>query len=124
MSDFSQDPTAVNKFCNDMETTPVGVIVGLFSAISQKLPSFGEWDSHKHHNLLNSNQNVCYAMEEVRDHVAQHGMWPVMFACLVKNGTNVAVETYLRTRSRAVFDRENFDSLSNKFVSKLVIRAN
>jgi hypothetical protein len=32
-------------------------------------------------------------------------------------------EAYLRTRKETKFDRYDFDSLSNKFVSKLVIRA-
>lgn len=67
------DQPAVQKFCNDMESTPVGVIVGLFSAISQKLPAFSEWDTRKHHNLLNSNPAVCDAMTEVRAHVTKYG---------------------------------------------------
>ena len=67
------DEAAIDKFCNDMETTPVGVIVGLFQAISQKLPSFLEWDTSKHHALLGSNIDVCNTMTEVRDHVASHG---------------------------------------------------
>ncbi|OAL52417.1 hypothetical protein IQ07DRAFT_642111 [Pyrenochaeta sp. DS3sAY3a] len=99
------DIAAVNKFCGEMEGTPVGVIVGLFSAISQKLPAFTEWDSRKHHHLLNSNPAVCDAMTEVRAHVTKY-------------------ETYLRSRSDSKFDRSDFDSLSNKFLSKLVIRAN
>ncbi|CAO2655795.1 Nn.00g045980.m01.CDS01 [Neocucurbitaria sp. VM-36] len=99
------DLGAVNKFCSEMEGTPVGVIVGLFSAISQKLPAFTEWDSRKHHHLLNSNPAVCDAMTEVRSHVTKY-------------------ETYLRSRSDCKFDRSDFDSLSNKFLSKLVIRAN
>ncbi|KAI9806124.1 MAG: hypothetical protein M1833_004531 [Piccolia ochrophora] len=99
------DSSAVQKFCTDMETIPVGVIVGLFCAISQKLPSFAEWDTRKHHHLLNSNRAVCDTMTEVREHVTKY-------------------DTYLRCRSDATFDRKNFDSLSNKFVSKLVIRAN
>jgi len=64
---------AVNKFCNEMESTPVGVIVGLFSAISTKLPSFTEWDSRKHHQLLNSNPAVCDALTEVKGHVTKYG---------------------------------------------------
>ena len=36
----------------------------------------------------------------------------------------VIVEDYLKSRAEAKFDREDFDSLSNKFLSKLVIRAN
>jgi hypothetical protein len=67
------DQTAVHKFCNDMESTPVGVIVGLFSAISQKLPAFTEWDTRKHHHLLASNPAVCDAMTEVRAHVTKYG---------------------------------------------------
>jgi len=90
------DNTAVDKFCSDMETTPVGVIVGLFQAISQKLPSFIEWDTSKHHTLLGSNVDVCNTMTEVRDHVARY-------------------ENYLRGRPNAKFDRKDFDSLSNNF---------
>lgn len=67
------DPVAVNKFCADMETIPVGVIVGLFHAISQKLPSFTEWDTRRHGQLLNNNPAVCEAMTEVRQHVLKHG---------------------------------------------------
>ncbi|KAL8863192.1 MAG: hypothetical protein Q9178_000567 [Gyalolechia marmorata] len=99
------DVAAVNKFCYDMESTPVGVIVNLFLAISQKLPALSEWDTHKHHNLLNSNPAVCDALTEVRANVNRH-------------------DTYLRGRCNATFDRDDFDSLSNKFTSKLVIRAN
>lgn len=69
------DPVAVNKFCNDMETTPVGVIVGLFHAISQKLPAFTDWDTRKHGHLLHNNMAVCEAMTEVRQHVIKHGMF-------------------------------------------------
>ncbi|KAL8755153.1 MAG: hypothetical protein Q9184_004884 [Pyrenodesmia sp. 2 TL-2023] len=98
------DKTVVNKFCQDMESTPVGVIVNLFLAISQKLPALSEWDTHKHHNLLNSNPAVCEALTEVRENVNRH-------------------DIYLRSRCKATFDREDFDSLSNKFTSKLVIRA-
>ncbi|KAL8948563.1 MAG: hypothetical protein Q9222_005259 [Ikaeria aurantiellina] len=99
------DQAVVDKFCNDMESTPVGVIVNLFLAISQKLPALSEWDTHKHHNLLNSNPAVCDALTEVRENVNRH-------------------DAYLRGRCKATFDRDDFDSLSNKFTSKLVIRAN
>ena len=67
------DEAAVDKFCSDMETTPVGVIVGLFSAISQKLPSILEWDTSKHHALLASNWDVCNTMSDVREHVTRYG---------------------------------------------------
>lgn len=99
------DDQAVNTFCSDMETTPVGVIIGLFQAISQKLPSFMEWDTRKHHHLLASNMAVCEALTEVKDHVTKH-------------------EKYLRSRADPKFDRNDFDCLSNKFLSRLVIRAN
>ncbi|KAE8144729.1 hypothetical protein BDV25DRAFT_166169 [Aspergillus avenaceus] len=101
----TQDAAAIEKFCNDMETTPVGVIIGLFQAISQKLPAFTEWDTQKHHHLLQSNPDVCTTMTEVRQHVTQY-------------------ESYLRSRSNSKFNRNDFDSLSNKFVSRLVVRAN
>jgi hypothetical protein len=67
------DPAAVDKFCNDMESTPVGVIVGLFHAISQKLPTFADWDTAKHGSVLHNNKAVCEAMTEVRQHVEKHG---------------------------------------------------
>ncbi|KAI1486800.1 hypothetical protein F5X96DRAFT_197384 [Biscogniauxia mediterranea] len=99
------DPVAVEKFCHDMESTPVGVITGLFHAISQKLPSLVDWDSQRHGHLLNNNVAVCEAMTEVRQHILKH-------------------ESYLRTRNTSKFDRYDFDSLSNKFLSKLVIKSN
>ena len=37
---------------------------------------------------------------------------------------NNAAESYLKERQNAKFDRDDFDCLSNKFLSKLVIRAN
>ncbi|KAI1810505.1 hypothetical protein GGS20DRAFT_579816 [Poronia punctata] len=99
------DPVAVEKFCNDMESTPVGVITGLFHAISQKLPALIDWDTQRHGHVLNNNPAVCEAMTEVRQHVLKH-------------------ESYLRSRHTSKFDRYDFDSLSNKFLSKLVIKSN
>jgi hypothetical protein len=116
------DLGSVNNFCSEMEGTPVGVIVGLFSAISQKLPAFTEWDSRKHHHLLNSNPAVCDAMTEVRAHVTKYGKPLNHPRALI--GANDLTEGYLRSRSDCKFDRQDFDSLSNKFLSKLVIRAN
>lgn len=47
---------------------------------------------------------------------------------LLSNGTDETLthskEAYLRTRSESKFDRYDFDSLSNKLLSKLVIRSN
>ena len=56
-----------------MEGTPVKVIVGLFSAMSQRFPAFQEWDTRKHHHAFNSNGAVCDALSEVRQHVTRHG---------------------------------------------------
>jgi hypothetical protein len=67
------DPQAVSKFCNDMETTPVGVIVGLFHAISQKVPAFTDWDTRKHGHILFDNVAACDAMTDMRTHILNHG---------------------------------------------------
>ncbi|GAP87011.1 putative c6 finger domain-containing protein [Rosellinia necatrix] len=99
------DPVAVEKFCSDMESTPVGVITGLFHAISQKLPALIDWDTQRHGHVLNNNPAVCEAMTEVRQHVLKH-------------------ESYLRSRHTSKFDRYDFDSLANKFLSKLIIKSN
>lgn len=69
----SDDEHASRKFCDEMESTPVGVIVGLFAAISQKLPSFTDWDTSKHQHILYSDGPACEAMTEVRQHMMKHG---------------------------------------------------
>jgi hypothetical protein len=71
------DEGAANKFCKEMESVPVGVIVGLFCAISTKLPGFLEWDTRKHANVLNNNVAACDTMTEVRSHVEKHGEFPL-----------------------------------------------
>ena len=121
-ADPEQDKEVVSKFCYDMESTPVGVIVGLFSAISQKLPAFQEWETRKHHQLLHSNPAVCEALTEVRQHVTRHGKSCYISASAVKVLTCIA-DNYLRSRCDTTFDRDDFDSLCGKFTSKLVIRA-
>lgn len=67
------DHAIVEKFCNDMESTPVGVIAGLFSAISTKLPALTEWDTNEHKHVLNNDDAACTALTQVRDHVHKHG---------------------------------------------------
>lgn len=114
----------MDKFLNDMETVPVGVVVGLFQAISQKVPAFVEWDTAKHHQVLHSDEAACKTMTEVRENVTRYGELDLSasFASCVANSDT---EQYLRSRSiSAKYDPEDFDSLSNKFISKLVIRAN
>ena len=64
---------SVDKFLNDMETVPVGVVVGLFQAISQKLPAFAEWDTAKHHHVLQSDDAACKTMTEVQENVTRYG---------------------------------------------------
>lgn len=118
------DEQAVNKFCDDMETTPVGVIVGLFQAISTKLPGLQEWDTSKHHNLLGSNPAICDALTEVKGHVNKYGKHRHLLDSSTNNSLIILAETYLRDRQNAKFDRDDFDSLNGKFLSKLVIRAN
>ena len=68
-----QDAEKVKAFCEEMERTPVGVVVGLFQAISTKLPGLGEWDTRKHGQVLGGEQGVCGALEEVREGVVRHG---------------------------------------------------
>jgi len=99
------DEDEANRFMHEMESTPVGVIVGLFAAISHQLPSFLEWDSREHHHLLRSDLAVCDSMTEMRQHVSHY-------------------EGYLKTRGQAKYLRSDFDCFSNKFLSRLVIRAN
>lgn len=106
-----------------MEAVPVGVVVGLFSAISQKLPSLQEWDRSQHHHLLKSNSAVCDAMDDFQENVTRNGKYSVMVIDILEEMLRSNVDKYLRTRCDTAFDRDDFDSLTNKFASKLVIRA-
>lgn len=76
------DQNSVQKFCGEMESTPVGVVVGLFHAISQKMPSFTDWDTKKHGQVLNNNEAVCGALTEMREHILKHGKFPFGFHML------------------------------------------
>jgi hypothetical protein len=67
------DEGTVHKFCADMEHVPVGVIVGLFGAISTKLPTLLEWDTAKHGSVWNGDEATCSAMTDFRSHVEKHG---------------------------------------------------
>jgi hypothetical protein len=116
------DKEAVTKFCDEMENVPVGVIVGLFSAISTKMPTFLEWDSSKHSQAVQENSAVCDTMTEVRAHVLKHGKFMIPIQLWTR--LTCLVESYLRARPEtAVYKRDDFDSLSNKFLAKLVIRS-
>ena len=120
-ADTMQDKEAVNKFCNDMESTPIGVIVGLFAAISQKLPALQDWETRKHHHLLNSNPAICDALTEVRQHVTRHGVFPRRYPPVQPPRLTGVADRYLRSRCDTTFDCDDFDSLSSKFTSKLVV---
>jgi hypothetical protein len=115
------DQRAVNKFTGEMEGTPVGVIVGLFSALSQKLPAFVDRDTQTHHHPLNSKESVCDVMNEFHKHVIKYGELEARLV-LIRPRLIKLVESYLGSRRNCKFDRCNFDSLSNKFLSRLVIR--
>ncbi|KYG40614.1 hypothetical protein M433DRAFT_77610 [Acidomyces richmondensis BFW] len=96
------DENAVNEFCEKMESSPVAVLLGLFQAISSKLPSLQAWDTRQHHHVLSSNAAACDALSEVRKLVNKH-------------------KNYLSGRFSAIFNRDDFDCLSSKLLSQLVI---
>jgi len=70
-----RDMEEATKFCDELDGVPVGVVVGLFATISQKLPSFKSWSTFEHHEILASDTAACNVMEEVREHVLVHGMF-------------------------------------------------
>lgn len=116
------DSFAVNKFCTSMEAVPVAVIVGLFRAISQKLPSFIEWDTRRHGHLLNNNVAICEALTEMREHITKHGRQysPYQMIWYQLPLLMSPTETYLQAQQDATFCRRTRDSLSCKFLSTLV----
>ncbi|KAL9621170.1 MAG: hypothetical protein Q9160_004421 [Pyrenula sp. 1 TL-2023] len=62
------------KFCSEMEGTPVGVLIGLLRAISQKLPPLEDWSTEKHGPILfNWNSSLHDALSEMREHVRKYG---------------------------------------------------
>jgi len=61
------------KICRELNGVSVDVIIGLFRALSQKLPAFKEWDTVKHRQLVGGTDEACVAMTEVRSHVIKHG---------------------------------------------------
>jgi hypothetical protein len=68
------DEEVRRKFCLDMERIPVGALLGLFFAISQKVPRFEDWGRHAYDILkLNPNDALYDALNEMRDHVIKYG---------------------------------------------------
>ncbi|KAJ8608314.1 hypothetical protein MRB53_039736 [Persea americana] len=55
---------AADDFCREMEATPLGVVVGLFAAISQKMPPLREWQQEKHSGLVSPEPAVVQIMNE------------------------------------------------------------
>jgi len=57
-----------------MEVIPVSVLIGLFCAISLKLPRFEEWDTSTHvYRLYNQTNELHDTLTEMRAHVIKHG---------------------------------------------------
>ena len=71
------------KICRELNGVSVDVIIGLFRALSQKLPAFKEWDTVKHRQLVGGTDEACVAMTEVRSHVIKHGEFKRSIALLM-----------------------------------------
>ncbi|KAL0257672.1 hypothetical protein SLS55_006835 [Diplodia seriata] len=69
-----KDVTKGEELCAEMERIAVPVLTGLVQAISQKLPSFTEWDTKKHQHLLGSNKATNCLMTEIGWFVMENGM--------------------------------------------------
>ncbi|KAL1616597.1 hypothetical protein SLS54_008332 [Diplodia seriata] len=69
-----KDATKGEELCAEMERIAVPVLTGLVQAISQKLPSFIEWDTEKHQHLLGSNEATNCLMWEIGRLVTNNGM--------------------------------------------------
>lgn len=116
-----RDMAEATKFCDELDGVPVGVVVGLFAAISQKLPSFKSWSTFEHHEILGSDPAACNVMEAVREHVLVHGMFWLLTSCVMDDVlTFVITDNYLRSRPTVDYNEENFDSLANKFTSMII----
>ena len=92
-------------------------------SLLRDLPQRSLRSAAKHHHLLGSNVAVCDALTEVKGHVNKYGKH--LQDPIISSSLTSPIEKYLKERSTsAKFDREDYDCLSNKFLSKLVIRAN
>lgn len=72
---LKQEVAAIQRFCSEMEETPVHVILGLFHTISKPLPPFMQWETGRHHRALNSNSEACSTMTAIRGQLDKHGMY-------------------------------------------------
>jgi len=71
----NSDLDEARKTCQELNEISVDVIIGLFRALSQKLPALKDWDTARHHHLVNNYAPACAAMTEVRAHVIKHGKY-------------------------------------------------
>jgi hypothetical protein len=69
-----KDMDDAQKFCEAQNGIPVGVVVGLFAVMSQKLPAFREWNPTEHQQILAGNPAAVNAMSEVKQHILNNGM--------------------------------------------------
>ena len=71
---YVRDDEFCREFCRNMEEIPVGVLVGLFSAISQRLPFFEEWETRTHgHVFFDQNDALHDMLTEMRANVLKYG---------------------------------------------------
>jgi hypothetical protein len=68
-----KDMNDAQKFCEAQNGIPVGVVVGMFATMSQKMPAFRDWDPSEHQHLLASNPAAINAMSEVKQHILNNG---------------------------------------------------
>ena len=69
---YYRKPDRAKTFCHDLESVPVGVLQGMLSAISQKLPTFHEWNSEKHGEIFGRDKLTCDTMTALHGHVTKH----------------------------------------------------
>lgn len=72
---YRKDAPEEKEFLKDMEV-PTGVILGLFTAISQKLPAVREWDSKLHDAILSKDPASCQMMSELQFYAKHQGKLP------------------------------------------------
>jgi len=71
--DTPEDKAYIKQFLKDMEI-PTGVILGLFAAISQKLPALREWDTKRHGAVLNNDPASCETLSKLQFYAKDQGM--------------------------------------------------
>jgi len=120
-----EDRAYVKQFLKDMEV-PTGVILGLFAAISQKLPALREWDTKQHGAILNNDVASCKTLTELQFYCKDQGKF--LFSCdLLKSVLTNVVEEYISECSEWdtwQYLHNDFDCMNSKYTSRLVVRVN